>query len=328
MLANLARRQGEYELALSAFNALLAEMESAGDTRGAAEVVSDLANVHYLSADFTAGWTCLERSRAIAGDLRDPVLESGWRFLGGQLALHEGRYELARSLLAEELEMAGPQSGTLYSGYVLMNLGSVCREQGDYVEADRLLTQGLQVAERYGDNSLLPLSVAGMSALATALGQHERALCLAGAAAALRGVTGAATHSPAHRSMFERWLAASRAVLSDGAAAAAWQAGQEMSAKQAVAFAQASSAPTTSDTPATAGPEPTTVQGPLTRRETEVAALIAQGLSNRQIAERLVITSRTVASHIENILEKLAFTSRTQIAVWAMEHGLVAPSLS
>jgi DNA-binding NarL/FixJ family response regulator len=99
-----------------------------------------------------------------------------------------------------------------------------------------------------------------------------------------------------------------------------------MSLKQAVEFAQASSAPTTSDTPATAGPEPATIQGPLTRREIEVATLIAQGLSNRQIAERLVITSRTVASHIENILEKLAFTSRTQIAVWATEHGLAAPS--
>ncbi len=57
--------------------------------------------------------------------------------------------------------------------------------------------------------------------------------------------------------------------------------------------------------------------GPLTRRQHEVAALIARGLSNRQIAAELVITERTAAAHIEHILDKLGFSSRTQIAVWA-----------
>jgi non-specific serine/threonine protein kinase len=64
----------------------------------------------------------------------------------------------------------------------------------------------------------------------------------------------------------------------------------------------------------------------LTPREREVAALIAQGFSNRQIAVRLVITVRTVAAHIEHILDKLSFTSRTQIGVWAVEHDLVGSS--
>ena len=51
-----------------------------------------------------------------------------------------------------------------------------------------------------------------------------------------------------------------------------------------------------------------------------MAALVAQGMSNRQIAERLVITERTVASHVEHILDKLSFGSRTQIGVWAAHH--------
>jgi DNA-binding NarL/FixJ family response regulator len=59
---------------------------------------------------------------------------------------------------------------------------------------------------------------------------------------------------------------------------------------------------------------------PLTRRQTEVADLVAQGLSNREIAERLVIARRTAEGHVENILTRLGFTSRTQLAVWFAEH--------
>jgi DNA-binding CsgD family transcriptional regulator len=62
--------------------------------------------------------------------------------------------------------------------------------------------------------------------------------------------------------------------------------------------------------------------GGLTAREREVAALIAQGKSNREIAVALVISERTVESHVTNVLSKLGFTSRTQIAAWAVETGL------
>ena len=60
----------------------------------------------------------------------------------------------------------------------------------------------------------------------------------------------------------------------------------------------------------------------LTGREREIAALIAQGQINREIAETLVVGERTVETHISNILSKLGFTSRRQIAAWAIEKGL------
>ena len=53
-----------------------------------------------------------------------------------------------------------------------------------------------------------------------------------------------------------------------------------------------------------------------------MAALIAEGLSNAEIAERLVLVPGTVANHVESILNRLGFKSRSQIAVWAVEHGL------
>ena len=55
---------------------------------------------------------------------------------------------------------------------------------------------------------------------------------------------------------------------------------------------------------------------PLTKREQEIAGLLAQGLSNRQIAESLVISRRTVDGHVEHIFDKLAVSSRTQVAAW------------
>jgi DNA-binding CsgD family transcriptional regulator len=63
--------------------------------------------------------------------------------------------------------------------------------------------------------------------------------------------------------------------------------------------------------------------GGLTEREREIVVCIAQGKSNREIAEALIVTKRTVETHINNILYKLDYTSRAQIVAWASEKGLV-----
>ena len=61
--------------------------------------------------------------------------------------------------------------------------------------------------------------------------------------------------------------------------------------------------------------------GPLTKREFQVARLVATGLTNKQIATELTISRRTVEVHVDHILRKLAFASRAQIAAWITEHG-------
>jgi len=63
---------------------------------------------------------------------------------------------------------------------------------------------------------------------------------------------------------------------------------------------------------------------PLTERELDVLRLVAQGLSNRDIAEKLVITERTVCTHVSNILGKLHLASRTQVALYALKEGLTS----
>jgi DNA-binding NarL/FixJ family response regulator len=65
--------------------------------------------------------------------------------------------------------------------------------------------------------------------------------------------------------------------------------------------------------------------GGLTTREREVAALVARGLSNRAIADELIVGERTVETYVSSILSKLGYTSRAQIAAWSVQRGLAKP---
>jgi non-specific serine/threonine protein kinase len=116
-------------------------------------------------------------------------------------------------------------------------------------------------------------------------------------------------------------VAAARALLRDQAFAAAWAEGRTVTLEEAIALALAQPEPA----PAALANGPTVAKpaDPLTGREREVAALIARGFSNRQIAEELVIAERTVHAHVGNILGKLGFPSRAQVAAWAVEQGLL-----
>ena len=78
--------------------------------------------------------------------------------------------------------------------------------------------------------------------------------------------------------------------------------------------------PAPAEAPATASD--TGPPGGLTHREREVAVLIARGYSNPRIGAELVVSRRTVEAHVTAILTKLGLASRTEIAVWAVEHGL------
>lgn len=72
---------------------------------------------------------------------------------------------------------------------------------------------------------------------------------------------------------------------------------------------------------------PSTDAGPLSRREREVAVMVANGLTNKQIAERLFISERTAEGHVERIRNKLGVRSRTEVATWAVTHGLASGNI-
>jgi DNA-binding CsgD family transcriptional regulator len=108
--------------------------------------------------------------------------------------------------------------------------------------------------------------------------------------------------------------------LSQTAFAAAWAAGDAMTLEEAVADAVAAPPAATTATPAPVGPP-----GPLSPREREVAALVARGLTNRQLAAALGIAPRTANRHVEHVLTKLGVHSRAEVAAWATVRGLTAP---
>jgi tetratricopeptide (TPR) repeat protein len=147
-------------------------------------------------------------------------------FIGGQIALHEGRYDQARCLLSGVLATPRHQEESLLTGYCFMNLGATAREQGDHDEATMLLSRALEIAVRFRDNGLLAHSFEGLSATASANGRHDRAMRLGGAAAALREAT-ATPLNPAWQRMVSRWLALSRAALPAPVCSAAWQSGAD-----------------------------------------------------------------------------------------------------
>jgi DNA-binding CsgD family transcriptional regulator len=160
----------------------------------------------------------------------------------------------------------------------------------------------------------------GMASLAVALGKDARAARLWGAAEAARGVTGIAL-SPGERALHEPYLAAARSRLGEADWEEALAEGWVKSLEEAAAYALSKEELPAAHTATLAEePSPYPPSVALTPREKEVALLVAQELTNRQIASALTLSEHTVATHIRNVLKKLGLVSRNQVASWVREH--------
>jgi non-specific serine/threonine protein kinase len=126
---------------------------------------------------------------------------------------------------------------------------------------------------------------------------------------------------PPDLAQHERNVADVRAALDEQSFQQAWTEGRAMSLEQALAYVQEMAPAAPANQPLLPARATAPLEEPLTAREREVAAQIAQGLTNRQIARRLVIAERTVDKHVGNMLAKLGFASRAQIAAWAARSG-------
>jgi non-specific serine/threonine protein kinase len=156
-------------------------------------------------------------------------------------------------------------------------------------------------------------------AYAAALGGRAyRAARLYGAVDGLRDALRAPSLST-RRAVHERGAAVARSALKGDVFDAARAAGRALSAEQIVAEVLVDAQPL----PASPAPTAELPADPLTPREREVVVLVAQGLTNRQIASALVITERTAENHLGHIFDKLAVASRTQVATWALNRGVI-----
>jgi non-specific serine/threonine protein kinase len=132
---------------------------------------------------------------------------------------------------------------------------------------------------------------------------------LLGAAATLRQAAAAAP-SAADRVYLDRVAALARLALGDDAYSEHWVAGEGLSVVEAVEYGLTVEQPSLGDPMA-----PRNSGNQLTPREREVVGLVARGMSNREIAEALIVTERTVEAHVSKALGKLGLNSRTQVAI-------------
>ena len=161
-----------------------------------------------------------------------------------------------------------------------------------------------------GDRSATAFVLELLAWVAGAERQRERAATLLGAADALWKHLGVDPDGAPYLAEVRR-RGEKRAGIHRGEAAfrAAFRSGAALPEEQVLALALGR----------TPVDEPAEEQVPLTRRELEVAHLVGGGLSNREMAEQLRISQRTVESHVDHILRKLGFGSRTQVAAWVVE---------
>jgi non-specific serine/threonine protein kinase len=167
-----------------------------------------------------------------------------------------------------------------------------------------------------GDTLGLTVSLELLAWTAAADGDHGRAARLLGAAGQQAVANGgipftAGQFGAAHG----QCVAAARAALGDDRFGAEFGAGAQLTLEDAIAHALGDG-PAQKPQPALAALVRADELPQLTKREFEIAQLIAEGLTNKQIADQLVISRRTAEGHVEHILTKLGFTTRTQIASW------------
>ncbi len=241
----------------------------------------------------------------------------------GDVARIQGDDVQAAALYRESLALFRSQGVRSAIPSVLQNLGYLTLRTGDARRARALFRESIGMFRDQADRRGTAESLAGLAGTLAALGRPARAAQLFGAAAAMLEASGAELW-PANRPDYERAVALARDQMSASDFAAAWATGRALAPDQAIMDALSEDLaldPTV--TGATEASKPTG-ESVLTPREREVVRLVARGRTNRQIAEELVITPGTATLHVKNILRKLGFSSRAQIAVWAVERGLAA----
>ena len=317
----LARFQGDYERARALSEEGLAVSRRLGDRKGRVWFLISLGAVELHQGDYARAVVLFEESLVLSRALGDKGLISMALADLGVVARIQEDFERAEALLAESLALSRDVDDTWRIALSLHSLGMVALRRGDYDRAAGLYAESLVRASQVRDRWIADDCLDGLAAVACARGHYEHAARMLGAADALREMLGYRPLAD-EQSDHDRCVATTRVGLGEAAFAAAWAVGRTMTLEQVIADALAAREILAAKAKSTAKPADGTGVGLLTPREREVAALIAQGKTNREIAIILVITERTADTHVQHILNKLGVGSRAQIAGWAVAHGL------
>ena len=304
--------------------------------------------------DLDAGAALVEEGHALTADTDDPVMRAVMSYADGMLALYSGNpdeayphleaalagfrehnertpetsvpyplgvayalaglTEKAVECLEHALAVTESSGEQMYRSHCLWALGIAVWRQGDTERAVRLLGEALQLARNVHSPRVAATCLETLAWINREQRDALRTAMLLGAAEGLaRSIGSPAIIHPNLLRYQDDCVTWTRQRLGNDAFTKAYRRGEHLGFDGAIAYALHEQIPDANSR--TVEPSSTS----LTKREGQVADLIAEGLTNQSIAQRLVISPRTAQGHVEHILAKLGFTSRAQVAAWVIE---------
>jgi len=322
----IATYQGDYQQAVALLEESMALFKELGDKPGVATSLVHLGHMALHGGDHERLRTLSQEAEALRRELADrQALAFLLCFSGMAAAVDEGDHARAVTLLEESLALnreLGDLRGTAMS---LTWLGITALVQGEPERAAALYEEDMRVLRGLRDKTGIAYGLLGMVGVAALRGQPARAVRLWGAAEALRKAIGQPlSHFDRSHPGYEGLLAA-RSRLNDEAA---WEVaraeGRALTIEQAIDYAlgEEDVSPPSPAQQEGASAAPKAPPAGLSEREAEVLKLVAAGLTNAQVAQRLFLSPRTVNAHLTSIYGKLGVSSRSAATRFAVEHGL------
>jgi len=334
-LANLYRTQGEYTGARTSYEEALSLFREVGNKSGVAEMLLFLGGLLFeFQRDLAEAHSFINESLTLLGELPH-IWFNQWLLAlalstSAELALSQNNVDTARQQAEEALAPCGELTkerkdieGSM--AWSLSLLAQIEARLGNYAAARNHYNEILTIAREIDDQWNLPIYVRCLAEVVAAQGEGIWAARLLGAAETLRNTAGVPM-PPVYRVGYERAVATIGARLGEQAFAIARAEGRTMTLEQVLGAPGRATAVTTVSAVQPATPpakQSHTYPSGLTAREVEVLRMVAQGLSDAQVAERLIISPRTVNTHLTSIYNKLGVESRTAATRYAVDHHLV-----
>lgn len=315
-----ATDHGEYAVAATFHDRALAIWRRLADTPGLVASLHGIGDTALWQGDVGAARAAYDEGLSIARSQGTSEDVSLFAFHLAQLSWLAGELDAGERFGEEALRVGREAGSTTWPPYALFVLASLAHERREVPRAGALYREAIGLAWKHHDRLCVRMTLPGLAGLATLEGDPVRALRLAGAASALEENAGIWAFPPI-RDRHERWLAAAREAVDADTATAALASGRALPLDDAVTYAL-EPATTVGEPAARADDEPGDA---LSAREREVLQLIAQGRTNREIAQSLFVTEHTVKYHVASLFNRLNVTSRAEAVARASALGLLPP---
>lgn len=312
-----ARAAGDYETEFALYARAIPLVRESGDRYQLGLYLSAASFSAMALSRLDAARAMLEESLALLRAVGNPYRVAMALNFSGDLARCEQNYAQAQTAYQESISLLRELGATRDLASALHNMGHTCLHLADTNRAYVLFRESLAAHQEQQNAPGVAECLIGFAALSVVCGLPATGARLLGAAVAIGGQRIASAWA-ATRIEYEFYRTLIRAGLTETQFQAEQASGAGLSLEQAVVYVQNLPLPSSVPTATERNPDD------LTLREREVAALIARGKSNGEIAAELVVSKRTVEKHIANILSKRGFVNRAQIVRWAIEAGLIA----